>query len=518
MAGGSGSPGSYRQWAAEQRAREQAARKAEAQRRAREREQAVAESAARDEGALRKSAALDRRVAQLETLLLSSLTRDPRISFPSLKRSVAIPPLNLDTLATPIPSPQWSDYEPPPPRGFQRMFGGAQRRQNELDDASRRFTQAQADHQQQETVRQRRIAEAQASWNRRRAELQREVDAHNAHVDKIAVGFREHDRFAVSEYVQMVLDRSPYPTGFPAERYAGYVPESSLLAVEWYLPTVDIVAEYKAYRHIKTRKVVEPTSRPLAEIGRLYQSITAQIALRTLREIFHSTPEDMISTVVFNGRVTTIDPLTGQTIQPHLITMRATREQFTPLILNQPKFQPVACVRRYFFADVSPHPEELIPVEPVMPYSMADPRIVEPIDVISGMDKRPNLLELTPKDFEAFIQNLFTKMGFDTQLYKASGDGGIDCVAYDPHPITGGKFIIQAKLYTRTVAPTHVRDLWGTVQDAGATKGIMITTSGYGPDSYKFAAGKPINLIDGSGLLSLCQERDIPARILKPRA
>jgi restriction system protein len=52
------------------------------------------------------------------------------------------------------------------------------------------------------------------------------------------------------------------------------------------------------------------------------------------------------------------------------------------------------------------------------------------------------------------------------------------------------------------------------VQHEGATKGIMITTSGYGPDSYKFAGGKPLNLIDGSGLLFLCQQHGIPARIL----
>jgi restriction system protein len=518
MAGGSNS-GSYRQWAAEQRAaeraREQAAKKAEAERIANERKRAAAESAARDEDAFSKSAALDERITELETLMLSSLTRNPRITFTSLKRSIIIPPLSLGALANAIPPPQWVDFVPPPPPKLQRMFGGSQRYQGQLDDATQRFAQAQANNQQQEAARHRGVAEAHTARNHKIAELQREVDAHNARVDRLAVGFREHDRFAVSEYVQMVLDGSPYPTGFPTERHAGYVPESSLLAVEWYLPTVDVVPEYKAYRHIKTRKVIEPVSRPLAEIGSLYQSIIAQIALRTLREIFHSTPEDMISTVVFNGRVATIDPLTGQTIQPHLITLRATREQFAPLILNQPKFQPVACVRRYFFADVSPHPEELIPVEPVMPYSMADPRVIEPIDVISGIDKRPNLLELTPKDFEAFIQNLFTKMGFDTKLYRASGDGGIDCVAFDPHPITGGKFIVQAKLYTRTVAPTHVRDLWGTVQHEGATKGIMITTSGYGPDSYKFAAGKPINLIDGSGLLSICHQHDIPARILK---
>ena len=225
---------------------------------------------------------------------------------------------------------------------------------------------------------------------------------------------------------------------------------------------VDVVPPYKVFRHIKTRKVVEPVTRPVAEVRQIYQSVIAQIALRTLREIFDSTPEEMISTVVFNGRVHDVDPLTGQKIQPHLITLRATRQQFTPLVLDRAQVQPVECVRKYFFADISPHPDELIPVEPVMPYSMADPRIVDPVDVISDIDKRPNLLELTPKEFEAFIQNLFTKMGFDTKLYQASGDGGIDCVAYDPHPITGGKFIVQAKLYTHTVQPTHVRDLWGT--------------------------------------------------------
>lgn len=292
------------------------------------------------------------------------------------------------------------------------------------------------------------------------------------------------------------------------------MPESSLLAVEWYLPPVELIPENKVFRHIKTRKVVEATPRPLPEIRQIYQRVIAQIALRALREVFDADLYGLITTIVFNGRVHAVDPVTGQRIQPHLITLRATREQFAALVLDEPKFKPVECIRRHFFADVSPHPDELIPVEPVMPFDMADPRAVDPVDVISSVDKCPNLLELKPKEFEAFIQNLFTKMGFDTQLFRASGDGGVDCVAYDPHPISGGKFLIQAKLYTKTVEPTHVRDLWGTVQHEEATKGIMITTSDYGPDSFKFANGKPLNLIDGHGLLALCHQHDIPARIL----
>ena len=482
MARRSDTPGSYREWAAAQRAAEQEAKRTEQQRKAQERDRLTKDTTARDEEAAAKTADIERQVATLQGLLHSSLARDPTISLASLRRRMAAPPLDLGQLATPVVAPQWADFEPEPPGMFQRRFGGQKRHEAARDEATLAFEQAQADHQRSEAQRLRQVDEARQAYDRKVADTQREVDAHNAHIDELELALRENDRRAVSEYVQVVLDRSPYPPRFPTQRTAGYVPESSLLAVEWYLPLVDVVPKYKAFRHIKTRKVVEPTPRPVGEVRQTYQSVIAQVALRTLREIFDSTPEEMISTVVFNGRVHEVDPLTGQKIQPHLITLRATRQQFTPLVLDEPKFNPVECVRRYFFADISPHPDELIPVEPVMPFSMADPRIVDPIDVISDIDKRPNLLELTPKEFEAFIQNLFTKMGFDTKLYQASGDGGIDCVAYDPHPITGGKFIVQAKLYNRTVQPTHVRDLWGTVQHEGATKGIMITTSGYGPD------------------------------------
>jgi restriction system protein len=242
--------------------------------------------------------------------------------------------------------------------------------------------------------------------------------------------------------------------------------------------------------------------------------VIAQVAVRTVREVFAATPEDMVSTVVFNGLVDTIDPATGRATRPPLISMRATKEKFGELVLSEPRFDPVASIKRHFFATISQHPEELKAIEPVMPFSQADPRAVEAIDVISTLDQRPNLLDLSPRDFESFIQNLFTKMGYDTDKFQDSADGGIDCMAYKRDPVAPMKIAVQAKLYTRTVRPTHVRDLFGTMQHEGATLGIMITTSGYGPSSVEFANGKPMHLIDGHGLISICQEHGIPARIL----
>jgi restriction system protein len=148
---------------------------------------------------------------------------------------------------------------------------------------------------------------------------------------------------------------------------------------------------------------------------------------------------------------------------------------------------------------------------------MVDPRFIAGSDVLSDLDRRPNLMELTPMEFEALIANLFQKMGLETRQTRASRDGGVDCVAYDPRPILGGKVVIQAKRYRNTVGVSAVRDLFGTLQNEGASKGILVTTSGYGRAAFEFADGKPIELLSGSNLLFLLAEHaGINARIVVP--
>jgi restriction system protein len=148
---------------------------------------------------------------------------------------------------------------------------------------------------------------------------------------------------------------------------------------------------------------------------------------------------------------------------------------------------------------------------------MVDPRFVDEVDVLSSLDQRPNLMELTPLEFESLITNLFLKMGLEARQTQASRDGGVDCVAFDPRPIFGGKVVIQAKRYKNTVGVSAVRDLFGTVQNEGASKGILVTSSGYGQASFDFADGKPLELLSGSNLLYLLQEHaGIEAKIEMP--
>jgi restriction system protein len=51
------------------------------------------------------------------------------------------------------------------------------------------------------------------------------------------------------------------------------------------------------------------------------------------------------------------------------------------------------------------------------------------------------------------------------------------------------------------------------MMNEGANKGILVTTSGYGPDAYEFAKDKSIELIDGGGLLYLLEQVGTKARI-----
>jgi restriction system protein len=52
------------------------------------------------------------------------------------------------------------------------------------------------------------------------------------------------------------------------------------------------------------------------------------------------------------------------------------------------------------------------------------------------------------------------------------------------------------------------------MQNEGATKGVLVTTSGYGQASHEFANGKPLALIDGANPPYLLDEHaDINAKI-----
>lgn len=149
--------------------------------------------------------------------------------------------------------------------------------------------------------------------------------------------------------------------------------------------------------------------------------------------------------------------------------------------------------------------------------SREDKRFVEGYAVADTLDDSINLAAIDWQDFENLIREIFEKEfnvnGGEVKITQASRDGGVDAIAYDPDPIRGGKIVIQAKRYTNVVGVSAVRDLYGTVMNEGATKGILVTTSNFGSDAYKFAQGKPLTLMNGANLLYLLEKHGCKAKI-----
>lgn len=325
---------------------------------------------------------------------------------------------------------------------------------------------------------------------------------------------RRDPAYAPDQRIAHALEQLPLPVTYHPKVDVGYLEASQQALVEFQFPDVSLIPTLKGYRYTKTAKRINEVHRPVSDIKSTYAELISQVTLLAITFAFAADCDRQVETLVFNGYVDTVDPRSGHPIQPCLVSVRVTRDQFEKV--NLQKVEAQACLR-HLAASVSRSPSELAPVRPILDFEMFDPRFVSATDTISALDTRPNLMDLTPTEFEGLIQNLFEKMGLEARQTQASRDGGVDCIAYDKRPILGGKVVIQAKRYRNTVGVSAVRDLYGTLQNEGASKGILVTTSGYGAASFEFARNKPIELLEGSHLLYLLKEHaGVDAKIEAP--
>ena len=508
--------------AAQLRAETQAAKAAENARKAYERAKLATEKerarlyvVSREAQVALQNEQLEQQIQALEHLLLNALSSDPYIDLQSLKETPNFPLFSPGRLAIAEPAPQLHMYMPPEPTGIQKLLPGAKERHAQAAiQAQGVYASQVAAHAARESARLQAFNQIKAQFEQQVAVEQQRIARQHAEIDALQRDLQAGTPQAIMEYFTTVLSSSSYPDGFPQKAKIAYVPESRQLVVEYSMPPFEIISQIGSYKYIKTKDSITEVARPIKQRGPLYASVIAQITLRTLYELFRADRMKFLETIVFNGCVDSIDKGTGQAVRICLVTVRTSRDTFTKLNLSQ--VDPQACLA-VLSASISKSPTELTPVRPVLEFNMVDPRFVDEVDVLSSLDQRPNLMELTPLEFESLITNLFLKMGLEARQTQASRDGGVDCVAFDPRPIFGGKVVIQAKRYKNTVGVSAVRDLFGTVQNEGASKGILVTTSGYGQASFDFADGKPLELLSGSNLLYLLQEHaGIEAKIEMP--
>ncbi|PVC74758.1 restriction endonuclease [Streptomyces sp. CS081A] len=456
-----------------------------------QREQRAAYRRHRDADALRKTREIDERVAVLEGLLAAGC-RAPAFRVESLRRAEEVEPFAPGALAQPVPMPD------------QRHYSGR--------DGRTRFERDWYAAQAAEARRLESLAAYRREYDAWAAARIDEIREHNRGVAGTADALARGDVETVVDYFSAVLFASGgWPDGFPREVSAAYDRGGRGFVLDWDLPGYEVVPETKGVKYLPSTDQEKEVARPVTQRRALYRSVLAQSVLLAVRELFAADRFGALESVALNGYVSGVDPATGLASRVCVASVVVGRQDFDRL--NLELVAAVDCLTGALAGRLASKPEERVAVAP-----FRTPDQVGGDVVVQGDGEEPDLLSMDPIAFEGLVAELFRARGLQAVTTRRSNDGGVDVDALDPDPISGGSIVVQVKRYRNTVPPSAVRDLYGTVQGAGANKGVLVTTSKFGPGSYAFAEGKPLTLISGNELVDLLRQHGLRGRLGVPGA
>lgn len=487
-----------------------------------EREKLIQSKEAKKNHALQRTEDAIQTISNLRQILHYTLSVDDAIQWESLLDYVPFPdPKPVASKAIPIPSePHLTDLIYQPHLSLLDKLI-KKRKLSKTLDALDRF---KSDHKDWEAEKlfidgqnkkgEEALGKKLRAWENKKKKYEDDQQEGNNRILEHKKRYFDHDPEAISDYCEMVLSRSDYPDFFPREWDLQYQPASKIVVIDYSLPNKDDLPTLKSVKYVISKDEFTESYISASEASNLYDELLYQIALRTIHELYEADSINALGSIVFNGWVDSVDKATGNNFNACIMSLQASKEEF--LAINLAKVDPRVCFKQLKGVGSSKL-HGLSPIAPIISLEKEDKRFVSAYDVAEGICESDNLAVMDWQDFEHLIREMFHKEfstnGGEVKITQASRDGGVDAVAFDPDPIRGGKIVIQAKRYANVVGVSAVRDLYGTTMNEGATKGILVTTSDYGPDAYEFARGKPLTLLNGSNLLHLLEKHGHKAKI-----
>jgi len=128
------------------------------------------------------------------------------------------------------------------------------------------------------------------------------------------------------------------------------------------------------------------------------------------------------------------------------------------------------------------------------------------------MNELDILRSLDPEDFEKFVaERVLPVLGLTVQSVTGSpNDAGCDIIAFDSR--FGNRWCVQVKRYSenKKVSPKEVRDVVLGMEYYRCNRGLIVTTSELSGLALKEAEDRGIDYINGSRLLEIMRQYNIP--------
>ena len=116
---------------------------------------------------------------------------------------------------------------------------------------------------------------------------------------------------------------------------------------------------------------------------------------------------------------------------------------------------------------------------------------------------------VTPEYFEQIVADIFTALGFNTEVTGGADDKGVDVIARYSDGLDFAPIYIQVKHYcgTMKVTPNEIQKLAGAVLLHGGLQGVLVTCGAYAHPVPEYLQGLPgarnIALVDQHHLVEL---------------
>lgn len=335
----------------------------------------------------------------------------------------------------------------------------------------------------------------------------------NNKIDKLKKEYEQGKKEGVEFYITKILSKIKYPPYYKITCKIEYIETNKTLIIECDLPKKDKIPNLKERRYEVTKKAYKDILLKETDINKIYEESLYQLCLRLNYDIYMSDITNNIEGIVFNGYLTELNRSNGLEETNCILSLQTSAETFKEY--NLTKVDPKLCFKS-MKGRAGTKLSDLVAVAPICNISNYDKRFIKPHE-IGDKIKGYNLASMHWEEFEHLIRELFEKEyandNIKVHVTQGSKDGGVDGVIIDSDPIKGGKIILQAKRYTNIVGISAIRELATVVSDEGAMKGILITTSDFGRDSYDYVKDKPLTLINGENLLYMLKKHGYEARI-----
>ena len=289
---------------------------------------------------------------------------------------------------------------------------------------------------------------------------------------------------------------------------------NGILLIEIDLPNIEDIPNLKEVKYIQSKQELKTTFISNKNQVENYNKLIYSICLFLFKVGLDNNKNNLLNSIAVNGFIESRNKATGLNERNCIITILSDIERISKINFEFVDAQ--ECFKSLKGINSS-NLINKVPVQPILNISTEDNRFVEAQNNLSDLNSDYNLALMDWQEFEHLVREIFEKEfsinGGEVKVTQSSRDGGVDAIAFDPDPIRGGKIVIQAKRYTNVVGVSNVRDLYGTVINEGANRGVLITTSDFGSDSHNFVKDKPISLINGQHLLFLLQKYGYNAKI-----